>query len=135
MTHDRHPAQASCCRSQTFTATNPQNNVQATVTELKKGWGASIDVSVVGVTEELAGPSCQLIAVGPDGKTDVAASWSAPAAGYTGVSRVNASGSTAIAVKDITRVQGRRLRRDNSGLGARDLVDLVARDYLLARWG
>ncbi len=59
-------------------------------------------MSVVGVTEDLAGPSCQLIAVGPDGKTDVAASWSAPVAGYTGVSKVNAAGSTAMASKDIT---------------------------------
>lgn len=101
VTHDRHPARPVAA-GQTFTATNPQNNVQATVTEFKKGWGASIDVSVVGVTEELAGPSCQLIAIGPGGKTDVAASWAAPAAGYTGLSRVNAAGSTAIAVKDIS---------------------------------
>ena len=88
--------------SQTFSASNSQNGVQATITEVKKGWGASVEVSVVGVTEDLAGPSCQLIAVGPDGKTNVAASWSAPLAGYTGVSKVNASGSTALAAKDIT---------------------------------
>lgn len=100
VTHDQHPATVAA--GETFTATNPQNHVQATITERKKGWGASVDVSVVGVTEDLAGPSCQLIAVGPDGKTDVAASWSAPAAGYTGPSKVNASGSTAMAAKDIT---------------------------------
>jgi predicted anti-sigma-YlaC factor YlaD len=88
--------------SQTFTATNPQTHVQATITEVKKGWGASVDVTVVGVTEDLAGQSCQLIAVGPGGKTDVAASWAAPAAGYTGLSKVTASGSTAMASKDIT---------------------------------
>jgi hypothetical protein len=104
VTHDRNstlPA-AVAVASQTFTATNPQNHVQATITETKKGWGASVDVSVVGVTSDIAGPSCQLIAVGPDGKTDVAASWSAPVAGYTGVSKVNAAGSTAMASKDIT---------------------------------
>jgi predicted anti-sigma-YlaC factor YlaD len=106
VTHDRHStptvAAAVVPASQTFTATNPQTGVQATITEVKKGWGASVEVSVVGVTEDLAGPSCQLIAVGADGKTDVAASWSAPVAGYTGVSKVNAAGSTAMASKDIT---------------------------------
>ena len=104
VTHSGHstPPAAVPLASQTFTATNPQNGVQATITEVKKGWGASVQVSVLGVTADLAGPSCQLIAVGPDGKTDVAASWSAPVAGYTGVSKVNASGSTALASKDIT---------------------------------
>jgi len=102
VTHDGHSTPRVALASQTFTATNPQNGVQATVTEVKKGWGASVEVSVVGVTEDLAGPSCQLIAVGPNGKTDVAASWSAPVAGYTGVSKVNAAGSTAMASKDIT---------------------------------
>jgi predicted anti-sigma-YlaC factor YlaD len=102
VTHDRHSTPRPVVASQTFTATNPQNGVQATITEVKKGWGASVEVSVVGVTEDLAGPSCQLIAVGPDGKTDVAASWSAPVAGYTGVSKVNAAGSTAMASKDIS---------------------------------
>jgi anti-sigma factor RsiW len=106
VTHDRHSANTATPvapgTSQTFTATNPQTHVQATITEWKKGWGASVQVSVVGVTADLAGDSCQLIAVGPGGKTDVAASWSAPAAGYTGPSKVNASGSTAMASKDIT---------------------------------
>ena len=100
VTHERHPATVAA--GETFAATNPQNHVQATITEWKKGWGASVDVSVIGVTADLAGPSCQLIAVGPNGKTDVAASWAAPAAGYTGLSRVNASGSTAIPAKDIS---------------------------------
>jgi predicted anti-sigma-YlaC factor YlaD len=104
VTQNRHstPPAAVALASQTFTATNPKNHVQATITETKRGWGASVAVSVVGVTSDLAGPSCQLIVVGADGKTDVAASWSAPVAGYTGVSKVNASGSTAIAAKDIT---------------------------------
>lgn len=88
--------------SQTFTATDPTTHVQASITEWKKGWGASVEVSVVGVTSDIAGDSCQLIAVGPGGKTDVAASWAAPAAGYSGPSKVNASGSTALAAKDIT---------------------------------
>jgi predicted anti-sigma-YlaC factor YlaD len=101
VTRDQHP-NTPVVASQTFTATNPQTGVQATITEVKKGWGASVEVSVLGVTEDLAGPSCQLIAVGPNGKTDVAASWAAPAAGYTGVSKVNAAGSTAMASKDIT---------------------------------
>jgi predicted anti-sigma-YlaC factor YlaD len=105
VTQSRHSTPQTVAQagtSQTFTATNPQTHVQATITEVKKGWGASVDVSVVGVTADLAGESCQLIAVGPDGKTDVAASWSAPAAGYSGLSKVNASGSTALAAKDIS---------------------------------
>jgi hypothetical protein len=108
VTHDRHSTTTAATvvpppgTSQTFTATDPTTHVQATITEWKKGWGASIDVSVVGVTEDLAGESCQLIAVGPDGKTDVAASWAAPGEGYSGLSKVNASGSTALAANDIS---------------------------------
>jgi predicted anti-sigma-YlaC factor YlaD len=88
--------------SQTFTATNPQTHVQASVTEWKKGWGASLQVTVTGVTADLAGTKCQLIAVGPGGTTDIAASWAAPAAGYTGVTKVNADGATSLASMDIT---------------------------------
>jgi len=104
---DRHPASSASApvapgTSQTFTATDPTTHVQATITEWKKGWGASVDVSVIGVTSDLAGDSCQLIAVGPGGKTDVAASWAAPAAGYAGRSKVTASGSTALASSDIS---------------------------------
>jgi anti-sigma factor RsiW len=100
--HSATPPGVVAGASQTISATNPQTHVQATITEWKKGWGASVDVTVVGVTADLAGESCQLIAVGPGGKTDVAASWAAPAAGYTGLSKVTASGSTAMAAKDIT---------------------------------
>lgn len=88
--------------SQTFTAANAQTHVQASVTEWKKGWGASLEVTVTGVTADLAGTKCQLIAVGPGGTTDVAASWAAPAEGYTGVTKVNANGATSLASTDIT---------------------------------
>jgi anti-sigma factor RsiW len=88
--------------SQTFEATNALTHVHAAVTEWKKGWGASLEVTVTGVTAQLAGPSCRLVAVGPNGTTDVAASWAAPAAGYRGVTKVSANGATALASKDIT---------------------------------
>ena len=88
--------------SQSFTATDAQTHVQASVTEWKKGWGASLEVTVIGVTADLAGTKCELIAVGPNGSTDVAASWAAPAAGYTGVTKVNANGATSLPAKDIT---------------------------------
>ena len=88
--------------SQTFTATNAANHVQASVVEWKKGWGASLQVTVTGVTADLAGTSCQLIAVGPGGKTEVAASWAAPGEGYTGVAKVNANGATSLASTDIS---------------------------------
>ena len=88
--------------SETFTATNAANHVQASVVEWKKGWGASLQVTVTGVTADLAGTSCQLIAVGPGGKTEVAASWAAPSEGYSGTTKVNANGATSLAAKDIT---------------------------------
>jgi predicted anti-sigma-YlaC factor YlaD len=94
-----HPTVAA---SQTFTATDAQTHVQASVTEWKKGWGAALEVTVTGVTADLAGTKCQLVAVGPNGSTDIAASWAAPAAGYTGVTKVNANGATSLAAKDIT---------------------------------
>jgi predicted anti-sigma-YlaC factor YlaD len=100
--HSSSSTTTAAAAGETFTASNPQTHVQATITERKKGWGASVDVTVVGVTADLAGQSCQLIAVGPDGKTDVAASWAAPAAGYSGLSKVTAAGSTAMAAKDIS---------------------------------
>lgn len=104
VSHSRHHAVAvaSTSVSQTFTATNAQTHVQASVTEWKKGWGASLAVTVTGVTADLAGTKCQLIAVGPGGTTEIAASWAAPAAGYTGVTKVNADGATSLASKDIT---------------------------------
>jgi predicted anti-sigma-YlaC factor YlaD len=105
VTHDRHQtvsAKQPAGVSETFTATDPVTHVQASVTEWKKGWGASLQVTVTGVTEELAGARCQLVAVGPDGKTDVAASWAAPDEGYSGTSKVNANGATALASTDIT---------------------------------
>ena len=101
--HDKAVPQAVAAGvSKTFTATNAANHVQATVVEWKKGWGASLQVTVTGVTADLAGTSCQLIAVGPGGKTEVAASWAAPSEGYTGVTKVNANGATSLASKDIS---------------------------------
>jgi predicted anti-sigma-YlaC factor YlaD len=103
--HDRHPAAVAATTagtSETFVATDASTHVHATVTEWKKGWGASLGVTVTGITSELAGVRCQLIAVGPDGKTDVAASWAAPAAGYIGTSKVQADGSTSLSASDIT---------------------------------
>jgi len=97
-----NPVSAPPGTSETFSATDPTTHVQASVTEWKKGWGASLEVTVTGVTADLAGVRCQLIAVGPDGKTDVAASWAAPSEGYTGTSKVEADGATALASTDIT---------------------------------
>jgi hypothetical protein len=105
VTQDRHQAVSASVTpgvSETFTATDPVTHVQASVTEWKKGWGASLEVTVTGVTAELAGARCQLIAVGPGGATDVAASWAAPSDGYTGPTKVNANGATALASTDIT---------------------------------
>jgi predicted anti-sigma-YlaC factor YlaD len=105
VTHDRHQtvvAKTPVGVSETFTATDPVTHVQASVTEWKKGWGASLEVTVTGVTEELAGARCQLVAVGPGGKTDIAASWAAPNEGYTGTSKVNANGATALGSTEIT---------------------------------
>jgi Putative zinc-finger len=100
-THQSVSAKTTAGVSETFTATNPLTHVQASVTEWKKGWGASLEVTVTGITAELAGARCQLIAVGPAGKTDVAASWAAPIEGY-GTSKVDANGATALASSDIT---------------------------------
>jgi predicted anti-sigma-YlaC factor YlaD len=105
VSHDNHQsvsAKPPAGVSETFTATDPVTHVQASVTEWKKGWGASLQVTVTGVTADLAGARCQLVAVGPGGKTDVAASWAAPNEGYTGTSKVDANGATALASSDIT---------------------------------
>jgi predicted anti-sigma-YlaC factor YlaD len=101
VSHPTHHATTTAA-SQTFTATDAQTHVQASVTEWKKGWGAALEVTVTGVTADLAGTKCELIAVGPNGSTDIAASWAAPAAGYTGVTKVNANGATSLGAKDIT---------------------------------
>jgi hypothetical protein len=86
--------------SRTFVATDPVTHVTATVKEVQKGWGALVQfkLSGISVASYLGGYQCQLVAVGAGGRTDVAASWAAPAPGHD----IVAIGSTAIAASDIT---------------------------------
>jgi hypothetical protein len=87
--------------SQTFIATDPVTHVTATVTEVKKGWGATLQVKVSGAalsSAYSAGFRCQLVAVGPNGETDIAGSWAPPAPGHD----IEAIGATALKTTDIT---------------------------------
>ena len=87
--------------SQTFVATDPVTHVTATVKEVKKGWGATLQFTLKGISAALypgETDRCQLVAVAANGQTDVAASWAAPAAGHD----IKAIGATAIAASDVT---------------------------------
>jgi hypothetical protein len=87
--------------SQTFSATDPVTHVTATVKEVKKGWGATLQFTLSGISAALyPGDTdhCELVAVGANGQTDVAASWAVPAPGHD----IKAIGATAIAASNVT---------------------------------
>ncbi|MDQ1465362.1 MAG: hypothetical protein QOC73_2303 [Actinomycetota bacterium] len=102
LTQTRHPSpRAIVGASQTFIATDPVTHVTATVTEVRKGWGATLQVKVSGAalsSAYSAGFRCQLVAVGPNGETDIAGSWAPPAPGHD----IEAIGATALKTTDIT---------------------------------
>jgi Putative zinc-finger len=81
-----------------FTATDATTHVTASITEWKKGWGAALEVKLSGLNLPTYGYKCQLVAVGSDGQTDIAASWAAPKSG----GKIVANGATALAAADIT---------------------------------
>lgn len=107
-THDATPAAAA-----TFTGTNAQHNLSASVTEWPKNWGAALEVRVTGVVGgSTSGPyadKCQLLAVAADGTKDVAGSWAATSSG-----KITAQGATSmtpaqIAWFEIVRSDGEML--------------------------
>lgn len=80
----------------TFTATNAEHNITASVTEWRKAWGAALEVRVTGA---VSGPyigKCQLLAVATDGTKDVAGSWAATPSG-----KITAQGATSMAPAQI----------------------------------
>jgi anti-sigma factor RsiW len=105
LTQTRHKSpRAIVGASQTFSATDPVTHVTASVTEVKKGWGATLQVTVSGAELSAAynaGVRCQLVAVGPNGETDIAGSWAPPAPGHN----IEAIGATALKATDITAFQ------------------------------
>jgi anti-sigma factor RsiW len=70
------------------TATDPATSVVVRTEVRQRDWGTAIDVQLHGVAP---GQRCRLVAVGRDGRQDVAASWQAT---YEG--RADVSGATAI---------------------------------------
>jgi hypothetical protein len=87
--------------SQTFVATDPVTHVKATVKEVKKGWGATLQFTLSGISASLYpgdAERCQLVAVGSNGQTDIAASWATPTAGHD----IKAIGATGISATDVT---------------------------------
>jgi len=85
----------------TFTATNPQTHVTASVVEWPKAWGAALQVNLTGVSTGGYGQHldrCQLVAVTADGATEIAASWSPTAS-----DKIVAQGATGFAASDIAR--------------------------------
>ena len=84
----------------TFTATNPTSRITASVVEWPKAWGSALEVRVSGTASNPYLDKCQLVAVAADGRTEVAASWSAPSSGS-----VVAQGATGFAASDIARFE------------------------------
>jgi hypothetical protein len=67
--------------SKTVSARNSQTGVHASVAFTEVGWGTKLTVALGGVA---AGEKCSLIAVGPGGARETAASWQVPPTGYPG---------------------------------------------------
>ena len=103
-THDATPAAAA-----TFTGTNPEHNVTASVAEWPKAWGAALEVHVTGAVSGSYVDKCQLVAVAADGTKDVAGSWTVTPSG-----KITAQGATSmtpaqIAWFEIVRSDGEML--------------------------
>lgn len=81
--------------SATFSATGKASQVSARVEVFPRAWGTSVSLRLSGVAPYT---TCQLIAVGQDGRRDVAASWRAT---YSGGASV--TGATALNPRDIAR--------------------------------
>lgn len=84
----------------TFTATNPASRITASVVEWPRSWGSALEVRVSGTASNPYLDKCQLVAVSADGRTEVAASWSAPSSGS-----IVAQGATGFAASDIARFE------------------------------
>ncbi len=80
----------------TFTASNAERNLTASVTEWRKAWGAALEVRVTGVVGGAYTDKCQLVAVAADGTKDVAGSWAA-----TSSNQIIAQGATSMAPSKI----------------------------------
>jgi anti-sigma factor RsiW len=113
-THDATPAAAA-----TFTGTNPEHNVTASVAEWPRAWGAALEVHVTGAVSGSYVDKCQLVAVAADGTKDVAGSWTVTPSG-----KITAQGATSmtpaqIAWFEIVRGDGEMLVKIPVHPGAR----------------
>lgn len=91
------PPPAATATGPTLTATDPATGVHAAVTAATRPWGTALGLHLQGVQP---GQHCQLVAVGRDGRTEVAGSWQAT---YTG--QADITGATAIALGDLASLR------------------------------
>ena len=89
----RHSTPAAAA---TFTATNADTRVTASVTEWRKAWGAALQVQVTGVVAGSYPERCQLIAVATDGTKDIAGTWAPTTSG-----KIIAQGATSMSPTQI----------------------------------
>ncbi|MBX6371084.1 MAG: zf-HC2 domain-containing protein [Acidothermus sp.] len=93
----------------TLTATSPVTGISASVAEWPRAWGTALEVRLTGETTGAYDGRCQLVVVGRDGRSEVAASWTATASG-----RIVASGATSLTPDEIAAF--RVVRQDGTAL-------------------
>ena len=92
-------------------ARDPDTGVAATVSMSPRAWGTAVHLELTGVP---GGSRCRLVAVGPGGSREVAATWSVPVAGYDGTGTLVLDGAVSRQAAELRRfdvvtVDGRTL--------------------------
>ena len=95
---DGNQNQAGEVETEAVSARDESTGVHATVGFRSVGWGTSLSLSLGGV-EPLQ--ECALVVVGSDGRTEIAASWQVPAAGYGPTGSIKVDAATGLEVTEI----------------------------------
>lgn len=93
----------------TLVGTDPVTGVKAWITMRPEDWGTAFTVRLTGVPP---GARCRLVAVGRDGRRDIAGGWQVSSTGYTGDSKFQGSSmipSNRITSVELRTVEGTRL--------------------------
>jgi hypothetical protein len=91
-----HPHRSSVAAVSTVRTVDQQSNVEAAVTMTSRTWGTELRLTLNRVAP---GQQCSLLALSRDGRSDIAATWTA---GYQGSASV--PGTTAIKADQLTEL-------------------------------
>ncbi|MHB1738698.1 MAG: zf-HC2 domain-containing protein [Actinomycetes bacterium] len=86
--------------SRSISGSDPHTGVGLWVGLRTVAWGTSVSLRLYGIS---AGEQCRLVALGPGGRAETAATWTVPASGYAG-SSIAVTGALGLPAAQISRV-------------------------------